>query len=533
MPRFKPYDTRQNLLLPINLAEQLVPGSFEYTLNYLVDHEIDTSIFHDHYHNDETGRLAYDPAMLLKIVLFAYSRGITSSRRIAKACHENVVFMALSADSQPHFTTIADFISRMHKPVGQLFIQVLMICDQLGLIGKDMFAIDGRKMSSNASKEWSGTHSELKGKKKKLEKAVSRLLKRHREHDVHEQVNPQHQRDDEQRIETLKKASRRIKTFLKEQPERTNKRKQPLKGNVTDPDSAKMKTAKGVIQGYCGVAAVDSKHQVIMHGEAYGHGAEQSTLIPTVKAIDAQCRWLGHSNIFKTARITADSGFHSRENLEALSRLNVDAYIADNQYRQRDPDFDQAGRFRVQHKKERVALARKRGRTVATGRFTTRDFRFDTRTMACSCPAGKPMWLSSAKAMIGGQPAYQFCGYVHHCRDCPMKAQCLRRSDQKRPRSVAFFYKEVVDQQKPDVLQIMKDKIDSPAGKRVYSKRLAVAEPPFAHMQAMGLSELTLRGRPKVNGQWQLMCALHNLKKIHGFGGEKLQQRMQKVQKHG
>ncbi|WP_211826669.1 transposase [Kistimonas asteriae] len=145
MPRFKPYDTRQNLLLPINLAEQLVPGSFEYTLNYLVDHEIDTSIFHDHYHNDETGRLAYDPAMQLKVVLFAYSRGITSSRRIEKACRENVVFMALSADSQPHFTTIADFISRMHKPVGQLFIQVLMICDQLGLNCKDIFAIDGRK----------------------------------------------------------------------------------------------------------------------------------------------------------------------------------------------------------------------------------------------------------------------------------------------------------------------------------------------------------------------------------------------------
>ena len=86
MPRFKPYNTSQNLLLPVNLAEQLVPGSFEYTLNYLVDHEIDTSIFHDHYSNDKTGRLAYDPAMLVKVVLFAYSRGITSSRKIEKAC---------------------------------------------------------------------------------------------------------------------------------------------------------------------------------------------------------------------------------------------------------------------------------------------------------------------------------------------------------------------------------------------------------------------------------------------------------------
>ena len=93
MPRFKPYDTSQNLLLPINLAEQLVPGTFEHTPNYLMDHEIDTSIFHEHHNNDQTGRLAYDPAMLLNVVLFAYSRGISSSRKIEKACRENVVFM--------------------------------------------------------------------------------------------------------------------------------------------------------------------------------------------------------------------------------------------------------------------------------------------------------------------------------------------------------------------------------------------------------------------------------------------------------
>ena len=141
--RLKPYDTSQNLLLPINLAEQLVPGTFEHTLNYLVNHEIDPSLFHEHYNNDQTGRLGYDPAMLLKVVLFAYSRGITSSRKIEKACRENVVFMALSADSQPHFTTIADFISRMYRPVGELFLQILMVCDPLDLIGKDMFAIDG------------------------------------------------------------------------------------------------------------------------------------------------------------------------------------------------------------------------------------------------------------------------------------------------------------------------------------------------------------------------------------------------------
>ena len=291
-----------------------------------------------------------------------------------------------------------------------------------------------------------------------------------------------------------------------------------------------MKTSKGVIQGYCGVAAVDSKHQVIVHGEAYGSGAEQPTLIPMVKAIDSHYRWLGCSDVLKTAKIVADSGFHSKDNLESLMKQNVDAYIADNQFRQRDPNFDQAGRYRVQHKKDRAAFARKSGKPIASGRFTTKDFLFDTQSMTCSCPASKPMWLSSEKAMIGGQPGYQFCGYVHQCKSCPLRAQCLRKADQKSPRSVVFFYKQVVDRQKPDAVQMMKDKIDSPPGKRIYGKRLAVAEPPFAQMQEMGLTKLTLRGREKVNGQWQLMCALHNLKKIHGYGGEKLLKWMSKAE---
>ncbi|MCW7552742.1 transposase [Endozoicomonas gorgoniicola] len=149
--------------------------------------------------------------------------------------------------------------------------------------------------------------------------------------------------------------------------------------------------------------------------------------------------------------------------------------------------------------------------------------------MSCTCPAGKPMWLSSDRADFNGQKAYVFEGYVKNCRECPVKAKCLRRENQKSPRSVHFFYSQMPERNKPDVLQIMKDKIDSAEGKRIYSKRLGTAEPPFGHMQEMGMTEFTLRGREKVNGQWRLMCCLHNLKKIHSFGGESLARRMEKA----
>jgi len=111
MPRFKEYNYQQTVMLPVSFDRQILPGTFEHSVNYLVDEKLDLSVFDSRYNNDNSGRPAYDPAILLKIVLLAYSRGITSSRKIESLCRENVVFMAISADSRPHFTTIAEFIS--------------------------------------------------------------------------------------------------------------------------------------------------------------------------------------------------------------------------------------------------------------------------------------------------------------------------------------------------------------------------------------------------------------------------------------
>ncbi|OMH38825.1 transposase [Motiliproteus sp. MSK22-1] len=144
MARFKHYDYNQTKMIPLRFADQIQPGTFEHTLNHVVDNDLDLSIFEQRYRNDTNGAPAYDPAILLKIVLFAYSRGITSSRCIAQACRENVLFMALSADSEPHHSTIADFVTRMDEGIAPLFTHVLMVFNQMGLIGREMFTKSGR-----------------------------------------------------------------------------------------------------------------------------------------------------------------------------------------------------------------------------------------------------------------------------------------------------------------------------------------------------------------------------------------------------
>ena len=132
MPKFKPYSRSQGIFAPVHLSHQIQPGTFEYTLNHLVDNVLDLSILASRFSNDETGAPAYDPKILLKIVLFAYSRGIMSSRKIARACVENMVFVALSANTKPHFTTIANFISSMDKATIHIFRDILLLCDKKG-----------------------------------------------------------------------------------------------------------------------------------------------------------------------------------------------------------------------------------------------------------------------------------------------------------------------------------------------------------------------------------------------------------------
>src|SRR5499433_821033 len=164
MARYKDYSYEQTKLIPIAFSNQILPATFEYTLNYLIDNELDLSRFEQRYHNDETGAPAYDPAILLKIILYGYSRGITSSRQIEQCCQQNIIFMALSAETHPHFTTIADFISSSSEAIIELFLCMFLICNKLRLIGKGMVAVDGCKMRSNATKEWSVNVGELKKK---------------------------------------------------------------------------------------------------------------------------------------------------------------------------------------------------------------------------------------------------------------------------------------------------------------------------------------------------------------------------------
>lgn len=520
MPRFIDYDYNQTVLLPVAFENQILPGTFEHSIHYLVDNQLDLSIFDSKYKNDENGRPAYDPAILLKIVLLAYSRGITSSRRIAQLCEENVVFMAISADSRPHFTTIADFISGSHEQIAALFRQVLLICDQMGLIGKEMFAVDGCKMPSNASKEWSGTRANLEKKADKIDRAVRYLLNKHRDEDRQGSLNPSMRAREEQQTQKLLKASEKIKSFLDKNEARLGRSGKEVQANITDPDSAKMKTGHGVIQGYTGVAAVDAKHQVVVHAEAFGTGQEHGLLEPMLEKVAENLppTQTGGS-VLSEAKVLADSGYHCQSSLDALEAQQIDAYVADHGFRTRDPRFATAGRHKAKPAPEEKIKVPKSSKE----RYTVDDFRVDLDQRICICPAGKAMWLRCARGRIGRQLFMQFQGHKGDCEACQLRPRCVRSVAQKSPRLVNFLLESLPPGPNAPVrenaLTRMRHKIDSTLGRYYYGMRLGIVEPVFGHLREnLGLDRFTLRGRPKVDGQWKLMAMLHNLTKIHRYG---------------
>ena len=512
MARYKDVHYDQDKFIPVSFHKQILPGTFEYTLSYLIDHELDLSVFDTRYCNDETGAPAFDPAVLLKIIIYAYSRGITSSRKIEQACRENIIFMALSADTQPHFTTIADFISTMENEIVFLFRNVLMICDDMKLIGRDMFAIDGCKLPSNAAKEWSGTKDELTRKKRKLEQAIRYMLKHHCDEDSSSiSINEERREKEIQAIDKMRSHVKKLKRWLSNNDDKPGKSGTPKKSNVTDNESAKIKTSKGVIQGYDGVAAVDNKHQIVIHAEAFGEAQEHDLLQPMVEGAQANFEALNRPYLKKKPKLTADSGFYNKKNLEYLYTHDIDAYLPDIGFRKRDPRFHDIDKYKARHRKEQQKKRK-------TTHYTSLDFHYDADTHTCICPAGKKLYSNGRNLDLNGYEALRFRGAKRDCLPCDHRAQCMKNPDKTQTRQATIFVGRSRNAPQP-YIEHMKHKIDTPQGRYYYSRRIGIVEPVFGNIcSALGLNRFSHRCKKNVDIQWKLYCIVHNLLKIHRYG---------------
>jgi transposase len=349
---FRVWKIDEPLLLPPTVGDFVAEDHLARVVLNLVRDEIDLAEITGSY-GSERGQPPFDPTMMTALLLYSYCCGIYSSRRIAKACREHVDFMSIVGLDAPDFRTVSDFRRRHLKALGKLFGQILQLCEKAGLVKLGHVALDGTKIKANASKHKAMSYERMEKRAAELEAEVAKWLSAAEAADAAEdklhggdktgEEMPDWIADKKQRAERIREAKAELEAEAKAAAEaklkaaakaQERRRKGGRKAappstepdakaqkNFTDPESRIMKSKDGFVQAYNAQAAVDAEAQIIVAHDVTQSAGDCGQLIPMTDAIENN---LGR----KPEQLSADAGYCSEANLEALKNRNIDAYVA-------------------------------------------------------------------------------------------------------------------------------------------------------------------------------------------------------------
>ena len=350
---FMKNDREQGYLLPPNIREWLPPGDLAWFLLDAVA-QMDLSVFYRGYREDGHGHPAFDPCMMVTLLLYAYSLGERSSRRIEHLCERDLGFRAVAVNQVPDHTTIARFRQEHQEELADLFTQVLRLCAEAGLVKVGTVAVDGTKVKANASLSANRTYEHL-------EEETRRMLAEAQARDEEEDGRygeqrgdelPEELRDPRSRWARLQACRERLAREAEEKrhahqarleerwveegvagrKKRGRKPQAPSeedlaarKANVTDPESRIMKTASGYVQGYNAQAAV-TQEQIIVAADVTEEANDVHQMHPMLEAISQELE--GSKVGGEPDRALFDAGYWNEENVRQASEDGPDLLVA-------------------------------------------------------------------------------------------------------------------------------------------------------------------------------------------------------------
>jgi transposase len=348
---FRSWDVDQGWLLPPSVHEFVPPGHLAHFVRDTVREALDLSAILDTYTEDR-GFPPYHPGMMVALLLYGYSRGVYSSRQLARACEERVDVMAVTGLNRPDFRTIAEFRKRHLAALSDLFVQVLRLCRAAGLVRFGHVAVDGTKLRANASRHKAMSYGRMRSVEPGLAAEVEGWLSRagqvdaaeDREHgaDRRGDETPDWMADKQRRLDAIRTAKAILEAEAADPPDPEDEsgpgassgmrwQGRALRGsdggppdraqrNFTDPDSRILPTRDGFVQGYNGQIAVDAAHQVIVAHRLVTTAADYRALVPLVDGVRAH---LGR----KPREVSGDAGFATEANLAALKERRIKGYL--------------------------------------------------------------------------------------------------------------------------------------------------------------------------------------------------------------
>jgi transposase len=345
---FRPWNVDEVWLFPASVQDFVPPGHIAHLIRETVREGLDLKAILSQY-DEERGYPPYHPGMMTALLLYAYSQGIYSSRRIDRACHERVDFMAVTGLSYPDFRTISEFRKRHLGALSGLFVEVLGLCRKAGLVKLGHVALDGTKIKANASKHKAMSYGRMEGAEEKLAAEVAGWMKKAAAQDAAEDRQHGDRRGDElpdwvankeRRLAKIREAKAALEAEAQaaagqgegedsEVAAKRGRKRQPPSGvpednaqrNFTDPESRIMKTKDGFIQGYNAQAAVDAEHQIIVSCDLTNQGTDSAQLLPLIDQIKANTEVL-------PKQVSADAGYASDANLKGLEEREIDGFVA-------------------------------------------------------------------------------------------------------------------------------------------------------------------------------------------------------------
>jgi len=473
-----PIEFNQRLLFPSNIFDLLAEGHECYLYTDLFQ-QLDTSAVENLY--KVKGQNAYHPKLIVSILIYAYSRGVFSSRQIERRCREDLSFMYIAQMNCPNFRVLSDF-RKLHGAFFQdCFKQTVKLALELKLASFGHISLDGSKFKANSSKHKAMSYGRLKEKEQVLCTEIDALIEQAKRCDL-EEDRAYKERTGYELPEDLKHKQGRLaqikaaKQALEEREEQLNPGKDiedKKQISFADTEARIMGKKGGIDYAYNAQISVDADLQIIVGLHISQNANDKQELEPALKAIqDTAGRLPDH--------LSADNGYFSGDNLQALEQSGIDAVIATDK-------GEKSHKTPLDSSERNVVKA---------------DFTYDEADNTFICPEGQVLTMS--RESHNGKRVYQ--GSAQVCADCPLHSRCCQ--------SIKGEARTINTDDKESLRQRMNNKMATESAKAIYSKRKTIVEPVFGHIKNSGFRGFSVRGKEKVEGEFSLVCASHNLKKI-------------------
>ncbi len=470
MSKFKPDKIKQGNLLGYYIEDFLEEGEIAYLVDEIVE-QLETKEIEDTY--SELGQKSYAPKILLKILFYGSIRGVFSSRKIARACKQDIGFMYLARMYKPDFRTISDFRKDNIERINEYLVEIIKYCKEMGMIKIGAISIDGTKIRANASSSKQMNLKEYKKWEQRIKKEIAELQQKGRATDEEEDARLGENADDIPK--ELKSKESRLKKIgeIKEKLEKINNKKANI--NLTDNDARFMRSKNGKIESNFNPQISVDQNGMIVGADVTSDAGDRRQLSPLIEQTERNLNE-------KIVEVYADAGYGSIENYEYLNKKEIDGYVPDQYHRQR--------------KKEQM-----NDKLITT--YRQKDFKYNKEKDEYICPSGQVLkYVRTSKTTVYRNRAKIYAGT--NCKTCPTKMKCTKA----KKRTVAVHINR-------NLMDAMIKKLDTDQSRAKSKIRSKTVEPVFGHIKKnLKFTQFYLRGLKKVRGEFSLICIGINLLKM-------------------